>query len=139
MIERRKHPQTNLWITRDGDVYGARGKRRFRKDGRGYHRVNAYRDGRLCVFMVHQLVADVWLRHRAPGETVDHLDGNKLNNRADNLEIVSASENTARAFKNGLVGTCKPVVFAGERFHSLREAERVTGVPRHSIRDMVGV
>ncbi|MCD8109247.1 MAG: NUMOD4 motif-containing HNH endonuclease [Clostridiales bacterium] len=36
--------------------------------------------------------------------TVDHLDGNPLNNRADNLEWVSQSENNLRSFQNGKKG-----------------------------------
>ena len=34
--------------------------------------------------------------------TVDHIDGNKLNNNLSNLEYVTAQENTKRAWKNGV-------------------------------------
>lgn len=34
--------------------------------------------------------------------TVDHIDGNKINNSLDNLEYVTAQENTKRAWKNGV-------------------------------------
>ena len=34
--------------------------------------------------------------------TVDHIDGNKLNNNLSNLEYVTAQENTKRAWDNGV-------------------------------------
>jgi hypothetical protein len=46
---------------------------------------------------VHQLVMCAKLgRPLGAGETVERLDGNTLNNAPENLEIVSAAENTRR-------------------------------------------
>tara|TARA_R110000744_G_scaffold102377_7_gene196941 strand:+ start:392 stop:898 length:507 start_codon:yes stop_codon:yes gene_type:complete len=47
---------------------------------------------------VHQLVAIAFLGHKPCGMTlvVDHLDDNKLNNRADNLQLVTNRENLSR-------------------------------------------
>ena len=39
--------------------------------------------------------------HSEENNTIDHLDGNPLNNRADNLEWVSQAENNKRAYDNG--------------------------------------
>lgn len=57
---------------------------------------------------LHVLVARMW----CDGETsekwqVDHLDGNKGNNSAENLEWVTPSENMQRAVKNGLYDNLK--------------------------------
>lgn len=43
--------------------------------------------------MVHQLVALTFLGPRPKGQEVRHLDGNPLNNRADNLAYGTRTEN----------------------------------------------
>lgn len=66
----------------------------------GYMTVNLCKNGKSNTKRVHRLVAITFL-----GESnlqVDHIDGNKLNNRLDNLEYVTPKENTQRAWKNGL-------------------------------------
>ena len=43
---------------------------------------------------VHRLIAMTFVPGYFDGATVDHIDGNRLNNRADNLQWVTRSENT---------------------------------------------
>ena len=50
---------------------------------------------------VHRLVAMAWIGERPDGLTVDHIDGNKKNNAAWNLEYVTQSENCRRSFVTG--------------------------------------
>lgn len=50
---------------------------------------------------VHKLVAEAFIGHRPQDMTVDHLDGNKLNNHATNLEYVTRAENVRRAHRDG--------------------------------------
>jgi len=59
---------------------------------------------RWCV-RIHTLVALHFVENNKPGEydTVNHMDGNKLNNYAGNLEWCTAGMNTSHAFKSGLV------------------------------------
>ena len=40
--------------------------------------------------------------------TINHIDGNKKNNKLDNLEILSIHENIIHAFKTGLMPKEKP-------------------------------
>ena len=51
---------------------------------------------------IHRLVASAFLPNPDCKPIVNHLDGNKENNRADNLEWCSASENEIHAYKSGL-------------------------------------
>ena len=50
---------------------------------------------------VHVLIAYAFLGPRPDGLVIDHKNGNKLDNRACNLEYVSVSENMKRAYKEG--------------------------------------
>lgn len=63
----------------------------------GYRRIKLKRDGCSKNYLVHRLVCEAF--HGAPPfttATVDHLDGCRANNRCENLEWVSRSENSKR-------------------------------------------
>lgn len=53
---------------------------------------------------IHRLVAEAFVYNDDPMSNTDvnHIDGNKLNNDASNLEWVSRSENVKHAYTNGL-------------------------------------
>lgn len=50
--------------------------------------------------LVHRIVMEAF--KGKSDLTVDHIDGNKLNNNLSNLEYVTAQENTKRAWDNGV-------------------------------------
>lgn len=51
---------------------------------------------------VHRIVAGAFLANKDNKPCINHKDGNKLNNHANNLEWVTYSENTKHAYKEGL-------------------------------------
>lgn len=61
------------------------------------------------VFLVHVLVANAFIENKEKKPYVNHIDGNKANNKASNLEWVTAKENTSHAIKTGLRDSNKPV------------------------------
>lgn len=67
----------------------------------GYVLAN-FRATRDAPLKVHRLVAQVFVKGQASGLVVNHIDGDKANNRADNLEWVTIQENTAHAVEMGL-------------------------------------
>jgi hypothetical protein len=50
----------------------------------------------------HRLVAICFLEKPKGKDFVNHIDGNKKNNRSENLEWVTASENDIHKYKTGL-------------------------------------
>ena len=67
-------------------------------NGKGYLRVGI---GKKLLF-VHRLVAQKYVPNPNNYPQVNHKDGNKLNNKADNLEWVTNQQNRDHAIQNGL-------------------------------------
>ena len=68
----------------------------------GYVYVYLCNDGKDINMRVHRLVAEAFIPNPNNLPQVNHKDGNKINNRVDNLEWCTASENIRHAYKNGL-------------------------------------
>lgn len=51
---------------------------------------------------VHRLVAEAFLKNEQGYTQINHKDGNKQNNRCDNLEWCSSGQNIQHAYKAGL-------------------------------------
>lgn len=73
---------------------------RLTKDG--YVKVALRKDNVATEFRVHQLVARSFIPNTDNKETVNHIDGDKRNNKEENLEWATRSEQLDHAYKNGL-------------------------------------
>jgi hypothetical protein len=63
----------------------------------GYKRVELFREGKRKHFQVHQLIAAAFLGPCPNDKVINHIDGNKSNNFAENLEYVTQRENVLHA------------------------------------------
>lgn len=68
-------------------------------------RVNLWKDGKDKTFLVHRLVCEAFLENPENKGFVNHKDGNRKNNHAENLEWNTSEENNNHAFDNELIST----------------------------------
>ena len=124
------------------------------KKGRTDARVDLWKDGKHKTFLVSRLVALAWHGIPAVGMTVNHINGDTLDNSADNLEWITLSENIKRGFEDGAYSSKQRCIalYSDElglfRFDSLSNASRWLGrTPgylsnclnkSHTIRDVGG-
>ena len=93
-------------ITSDGLIYSDNSGLMKTRDraGTDYQIINLSKlDGSKRTFRVHRLVMMAFNPVENMNELeVNHIDGNKKNNKIENLEWCTASENQIHAFKTGL-------------------------------------
>lgn len=69
----------------------------------GYLTTKLCYDGKCRRLTIHRLVAKAFLTNENNYNQVNHINGNKFDNRLDNLEWVSASQNIQHAYDTGLM------------------------------------
>ena len=69
----------------------------------GYPTIPVMRQGKRKKYTVHRLVAAAFCEGYDPSLTVNHINGVKTDNRAENLEWVSLARNTQLQWRDGLV------------------------------------
>ena len=113
-----------------------------KKNSKGYLHVYLYKDGKRKDYKIHRLVATAFCENPMGYNEVNHIDEDKTNNCADNLEWCSRSYNNTyndRAKKVGKKNTnnpklSKPVIGIDVRtglivgFPSIMEASRQLGI-----------
>lgn len=71
-------------------------------NGHGYKQVFISVEGKRYVRYIHRLVAECFIPNPDGLPEVNHKDGNKANNNADNLEWCTSSYNKLHAIRTGL-------------------------------------
>lgn len=100
--------------------------------GRVDPKVTLWKDKKPRDYLVSRLVALTWCNGYFDGATVNHIDGNPLNNREKNLEWISLKKNIQHGFETGLYSTQKACTLIGEHgeysvFRSLSMASQYLG------------
>jgi hypothetical protein len=105
---------------------------KFLKNEKGYLYCFLSKENNQKKFKVHQLVSMAFLNHIPCGmkSIIDHIDDDKLNNKVDNLRIVTAYENHGRV-KNGLASSKYRGVYFDKLRNKWRAQTSVKGLKRH--------
>lgn len=122
----RKHKETGYYISNLGNIRNTNKKKvEPLVDNHGY----------FCVvinnrrYRVHHLSAECWCRKNSEEDnTVDHIDSNKRNNKAKNLQWVSPLENYRRADEKFLNKDEDNITVAARR--RAKEIEKITVVQK---------
>lgn len=78
----------------------------------GYLAVRLSKNGKTKVFTIHVLVATAFKDHIPNGHkiVVDHIDGNKLNNYIDNIQLITHRKNLSKdksGYSSKYIGVCR--------------------------------
>jgi hypothetical protein len=121
MVVSRPLPDfTGYQVSKCGKVFGLSGKElRCSSDRRGYLRVWCYSNKKRHEVYVHRAVATAWVEGDT-SLTVNHMDGNKKNNNAANLEWITNADNLRHSFKSGLRDNTKAWVTRRKKNRGLR-------------------
>lgn len=68
----------------------------------GYYYLDLYSNNKSTKVALHRLLAIAFIPNPDSKQTVNHIDGNKLNNALTNLEWATYGENTKHAYDTGL-------------------------------------
>ncbi len=111
-------PYTRYEVSNQGRVRNAHTERvlRSRKRRNGYLQIGLWYKGQRRVYSVHSLVATAFVEGWREGLEVNHKNGVKTDNRAENMEWVTSSENKRHAC-DVLLLEVKPVALLDERGH----------------------
>ena len=95
---------TSYLIRDDGTVWSEKRNRVLQGtvERNEYRTVYLTFNGKQYNYLVHRLVAQAFCENPNDYNVVHHIDGNKLNNCANNLEWVTRSENDLHAYRNNL-------------------------------------
>lgn len=133
-------------VYEDGRVIGVKGY--FLKPGlsaNGYYTVCICYNGIRESVCIHRLIAESFIPNPENKRTVNHINGIKTDNRIENLEWATFSENTQHAFRTGLSDRIGPAVrkqmqktvvdtATGQQYPSATAAAASRGINQNTLR-----
>jgi hypothetical protein len=130
-------------ISNDGDIYSLKSNKYIKSQigNHGYKTIKLYSNNNPKRFLVHRLVALTYLPNTCNKKEVNHINGNKQDNRIENLEWVNPVENTRHAIENNLMGRGKSKFVldlqTGIFYDSAKELSNILGIEEHTFRARV--
>jgi hypothetical protein len=97
----KRFQDTEYFINEAGEI--ERGGKKLKPSIRnGYFGVNLYINKKRISKSIHRIVAETFIPNPDNKPQVNHINGIKTDNRIQNLEWVTPSENITHSFRNGL-------------------------------------
>lgn len=114
------------------------------KDYKPHHSGYIYLRVNIKKYALHRLVAYAFIQNPENKLVVNHIDGNKLNNKVENLEWLTCSENNIHAHKIGLTKGHKRKIIQYDlemnqiqNFHTIKEASEKLSISLSCIKDVL--
>ena len=136
----------NYGVSRDGRVISFRKNKILtpKRNWDGYLRVQLWSHCRCEYVSIHRLIAETFVPNPHQYAVVNHRDGNKANNHADNLEWCTQRENVKHAWRTGLAHhklnrtgkAVRQLTLTGEevaRYPSMMAVERALGIKHTNV------
>jgi hypothetical protein len=137
-----KDIDTKYEISNEGSIRNKTTKRILKTGFDGQDRYLIWKTNSAC-HLVHRLVATAFLSNPLGLRDVNHKNGNKIDNRVENLEWVSHSDNMRHGYTEGLIprtkGFCqeRPIWISKDnevrKFNSISDAARFLGVGQTAV------
>ena len=91
----------------------------------GYVEVTLMRDGKMKTVLLHRIIAKAFIPNPDNLPWVNHKNGIKSDNRIENLEWCTVSQNTKHAFDNNLGNSKINALKALEKYNALNSYNRI--------------
>lgn len=94
-------------VDTEGNVYSLRFNRKLspKNNWDGYLRIQLWDHGKCKFVAIHRLIAEAFVPNPDNKPFINHKNGNKQDNRAENLEWCTQQDNIRHAWANGLSKT----------------------------------
>lgn len=85
-------------VTEDGRIWSHNQQKFIPTLKTNYEYVSLWKNGKTHKISVHRLVAKAFVKNEQYKPVVDHIDNNKFNNMASNLQWVTTQENVHKSY-----------------------------------------
>jgi hypothetical protein len=89
----KQYKNTRYFVTENGEVFHNEKKLKPYKQTKGYLRVDIWEDNKRKTIYVHRMVMETFKENPLNHPQINHIDGDKENNKLENLEWASFSDN----------------------------------------------